>query len=143
MIPDFNTDGNLPAGIHEATLKEFKERFAYTTWRLHLFDKLLRLIEDLKAIKCKTVYIDGSYVTTKEVPGDYDACWENIGVDEAVLNTNPALMMRRRDLQEDWYGADVFPARVEEAASGLLFLDFFQIDKTTGKAKGIVKIEIG
>jgi hypothetical protein len=143
MIPDFKEDGNLPVGIHEATLEEFKKRFAHTIWRNQLYDKLLRLIEDLKTIGCKTVYIDGSYVTTKEVPGDYDACWENIGVDEDALVLNPALTFERRELQEEWYGADVFPARVEEAASGLLFLDFFQVDKATGFRKGIVKIEIG
>jgi hypothetical protein len=27
MIPDFNENGNLPAGFHKPTLMEFKSRF--------------------------------------------------------------------------------------------------------------------
>jgi hypothetical protein len=35
---------------------------------------------------CVTVYIDGSLVTAKETPGDFDACWEVTGVDVAQLD---------------------------------------------------------
>jgi Family of unknown function (DUF6932) len=36
------------------------------------------------------------------------------------------------------YRGDLFPAEVPEGASGKAFLDFFQADKRTGEAKGIV-----
>lgn len=35
----------------------------------------------LKAARCITIYIDGSFVTAKQKPGDFDACWEDNGVD--------------------------------------------------------------
>ena len=40
----------------------------------------------LKDAGCKTVYVDGSFVTGKERPGDFDACWEEEGVDPTILD---------------------------------------------------------
>jgi len=33
---------------------------------------------------CRRVYLDGSFVTSKPEPGDYDACWDIAGVDVEV-----------------------------------------------------------
>jgi hypothetical protein len=41
------------------------------------------------------------------------------------------------------YRGDLFPAEAPEGASGKAFLDFFQTDKRTGRAKGIVSLEPG
>ena len=35
---------------------------------------------------CRTVYLNGSFVTSKTFPNDYDACWEEAGVDPAALD---------------------------------------------------------
>ena len=32
------------------------------------------------------VYVDGSFVTEKETPGDFDACWEMDGIDPIKLD---------------------------------------------------------
>ena len=40
---------------------------------------------DLRNAGCRIAYIDGSFVTDKEFPGDYDGCWDMTGVDlEAI-----------------------------------------------------------
>ena len=44
------------------------------------------MLENLKAAGCRTVYVDGSFVTSKELPNDYDACWEEAGVDPETLD---------------------------------------------------------
>ena len=38
-------------------------------------------LEEFKKAGCQTVYINGSFVTSKELPNDYDCCWEEAGVD--------------------------------------------------------------
>lgn len=145
MIPDFNEDGNLPPGIHQATLAEIEERFAYNIKRRLLFDYLEKLIRDLRTIGSTAVYLDGSYTTNKVLPGDMDICWENTGVD---LNNAIAVMPVLWDLkpprkeQQRIYCADIFPANIIESASGKYFIDFFQCDKNTGNKKGIIKLEI-
>ena len=43
-------------------------------------------MRDLRAAGCKRAYIDGSFITTKEHPGDFDACWDLDGVDFDVID---------------------------------------------------------
>jgi hypothetical protein len=38
-------------------------------------------MSQLKAAGCRTIYINGSFVTSKPKPGDFDAGWEDNGVD--------------------------------------------------------------
>ncbi len=35
---------------------------------------------------CPGVYLDGSFVTSKEIPNDYDVCWDTAGVDQGKLD---------------------------------------------------------
>jgi len=145
MIPDFNEDGNLPPGIHQATLAEIEEKFAYNIKRRSLFDHLLKLISDLKIIGCKIIYLDGSFATKKILPGDMDICWDenNIDFDKAFYYM-PILfdLDFPRNEQQKIYCADIFPATLVEGNSKKFFLDFFQEDKSTNLPKGIIKLQI-
>ena len=64
------------AGIHLATWGEVTTRFGNTPWRRQLLYGLGMAINSLRRAGCRTVYIDGSFVTSKEIPNDFDACWE-------------------------------------------------------------------
>lgn len=145
MIPDFDKEGNLPPGIYQATLSEIEAKFTSSLKRKGHFELLKQLITDLKAIGCKTIYIDGSFITKKALPNDIDICWENKGLN---INTAKRIMPILWDFsngryeQQKKYHADIFPANCIEGSSSLCFLDFFQFDKHTGKAKGIIKLEI-
>lgn len=44
-------------------------------------------MEQLKAAGCQTIYIDGSFITTKSNPGDFDACWNSDRVDINYLKS--------------------------------------------------------
>jgi hypothetical protein len=82
VIPDFDvTTGNLPSGEHLATWQELVDRFGHTAWRRRLLAGLFEALRLLKAAGCGRAYIDGSFVTAKEEPGDFDACWDADGVD--------------------------------------------------------------
>lgn len=145
MIPEFGPDGALPPGIHITTLKEFEQRFSTTIVRRGMFIKLLKLIEDLRGIGCSAIYVDGSFTTTKRIPGDMDICWENTGVDSGVAFAKMPILFdfaNGRRNQQMIYNADIFPAHLIEGASGMYFIDFFQRDKATGNPKGIVQIDI-
>ena len=96
MIPASNALGELPPGIHTATLEEVEAVFAKTPRRRTLFDGLRRAMQNLKATGVRRVFIDGSFVTTKANPNDshdrpttpkvdvIDLCQiENVGVTRA------------------------------------------------------------
>ena len=57
---------------------------------------------------------------------------------ELILLNDPG----NRKLIQDQFCADVFPANTTETASGLMFKDFFQRDKNTNQAKGIIIIDL-
>lgn len=144
MIPNFTNGGLLPPGIHLATIDEVKLRFAYNNARIKIFEGILSLINDLKYVGCTTIFLDGSFVTSKLIPKDADICWENNGVDlNAVQTLLPALLNPGlQAILNSKYRSDVFPARIMELSSKKFFIDFFQNCKNTGLPKGIIKIEI-
>ncbi|MGA2133522.1 MAG: hypothetical protein ABSH50_14605 [Bryobacteraceae bacterium] len=47
-----------------------------------------------------------------------------------------------RARQKQRFGGEFFPAELPEGVTGRTFLEFFQIDKETGLAKGILAIDL-
>jgi hypothetical protein len=141
VLPDFDSDGALPPGIHEATWDEVVAFFGWTAHRQDLLAGLYDVLRDLQMAGCRRAYLDGSFVTGKEVPGDFDLCWDEDNVDWAKLH--PVLLATRppRLAQQARYRGDILP-NVVEAGSGMPFVDFFQNNKVTGGRKGIVAINV-
>ena len=142
MIPNFEHSGLLPPGIHLATWAEIVDRFGYNTQRDLLLDALRRALDALRAAGCVAAYLDGSFVTEKTVPGDYDMCWSLQGVDPTRLDPVLLNFDNHRQAMKAKYQGDLFPAEIPEGNSGKVFLDFFQTDKDTGAAKGVVLIDL-
>lgn len=81
------------------------------------------------------MYIDGSFVTIKLAPGDYDACWDIDGVNVEALDSVFLDFSKGRMAQKHKYLGEFFPAQMPEGASGRMFLEFFQTDKETDDQK--------
>jgi RNAse (barnase) inhibitor barstar len=146
MLPDFEADGNLPAGIHWAEgLTEVIDKFGYTEHRRRLLAGLSLALDNLRAAGCGTVYLNGSFVTSKEHPEDYDACWDVVGVDVARLDP---IFFDFKDFraaqaaQKAKYLGEFFPAQLQEGFNRVSFMEFFQTDKNTGARKGIVALDL-
>ncbi len=99
-------------------------------------------LANLKQANCQIVYLDGSFVTRKPFPNDYDACWDHAGVDLSALDPVLRIFDKGRAQQKAKYMGEFLPAFFQEGISKLSFLDFFQTDKATGKSKGIVVIDL-
>jgi hypothetical protein len=135
MIPSFDKHGNLPPGIYDATLKEIEQRFASAPERKRLFDGLKRLLENLKAAGCATLYLNGSFITEKELPEDYDCTWDPSGV-TAALDKDILKSLEERKAK---YLGDIFAHMPENG--GFPYLEYFQKDKNDNP-KGIIKIDL-
>lgn len=142
VLPDFDENGKLPRGVHEASWGEFVERFGNTEHRHRLLQGLKEALQALRAAGCKRVYIDGSFVTAKEVPNDWDGCWDTDGVDLAALDPILRQFANKRAAQKAKYLGEFFPAQMTNGGAGKVILEFFQTDKETGGAKGIVALEL-
>lgn len=141
-IPPFDEGGNLPPGIHDATWEEIVARFGYTARREELLTGLHEALVDLRDAGCKRAYLDGSFVTTKDEPGDFDACWEVAGVDADQLDPVLLTFADARRAQKERFGGELFPAEAGADPHGTRFLDYFQRDKITGEPKGIVTLDL-
>ena len=141
-IPPFREGGNLPRGIHEATWDEIVARFGTTAWRRELLAGVRDALESLRHAGCQRVYIDGSFVTAKEAPGDFDACWEIAGVDAGLLDPLLLDFSNARAAQKERFRGELFPAEAIADPDGTRFLDYFRRDKFTGEPKGIVALDL-
>ena len=130
----------LPAGVHTADLAEVARTFAINRWRRTLFDGLVKASRDLRKAGCARLYLDGSYVTGKPIPEDYDVCWDPAGVDRRLLAPVFQKFGNRRAAQKAAYRDEFFPSSATADTVGNTFLEFFQLDRFTGKRKGIVEV---
>jgi hypothetical protein len=143
VIPAFDAGGNLPPGIHPANWDEVITRYATNTRRRELADGLLEVLRSLKGAGCRMAYLDGSFVTAKELPGDFDACWEVAGIEAGRLDPELLDFSNHRAAQKARYGGELFPAETAAEPAGTTFLDYFQRDRDTGQPKGIIAVDLG
>lgn len=141
MIPTFRYDGKLPAGVHAAGWQEIEERFGQTPHRKRLLTGLLRAMRLLRLAGCGTIYLDGSFVTAKAEPGDFDACWNIEGIHAELIAPIFFDFSDGRAAQKEQFGGEFFPAQLPEGGTGKNWLDFFQQDRE-GRPKGIVIIDL-
>ena len=141
MIPLFQLDGNLPPGIHDATWQEAIERFGIGTYRTRLLQGLLTALRSLSQAGCLKIYLDGSFVSDKEFPGDFDVAWETENVKEGLLNPIFLEFSNLRQAQKQAFGGEFFPADWQADRQGRTYLEFFQSDQE-GTPKGIVAIDL-
>jgi hypothetical protein len=148
-IPELNVQGELPEGIHLASITEIEAAFGRSTERRQklMFGLKLALL-NLKSAGVNKVFINGSFTTQKEEPHDIDGCWSAEGdINLSVLDPlffdfeTSEEFTKARNQAVDKYGVDFFIAEWVEGESGKPFPEFFQVNRG-GDRKGIVKIEL-
>ena len=106
-------------------------------WRRELLVGLRLALLELRAAGCTRVFLDGSFVTAKQRPGDFDACWDTEGVDFDRLDPVLLTFDRGRATQKAKYGGELFLADAQAEPVGTLFREFFKVDRD-GNPKEIV-----
>lgn len=73
MIPEFNNEGYLPAGIHPATVDEIDQRFGRESEiRRVQMESLVWMIQLSNRAGVERIVVNGSFVTDKLEPNDVD-----------------------------------------------------------------------
>jgi hypothetical protein len=133
--------GNLPPGVHDATWDEVVAVFGSNPHRAALLAGLQRALDNLRQAGCGRVYLNGSFVTAKDEPADFDGCWEASGVDPRALDPTLLDFSNGRAAQKEKYGGELFIANSAADPAGGTFIDFFQRDRA-GQPKGIIAINL-
>src|SRR5262245_37683805 len=141
MIPPFdNATGYLPPGEHKATWGEFAKRFGFNPRRRRMLEGLMNALRNLRDAGCRVAIIDGSFVTRRSNPRDYDGVWEPGRVDVDLVDPVLLTFDNRRAAMKAKYAGELFPASFF-AAPGVRFREFFQFDRD-GRPKGTVRIAL-
>ncbi len=143
---EFEDNGCLPAGIHPMTWVDFYEKFSFSPKRKALLVGLQNAITALKQCGCTSIFIDGSFVTNKLEPNDYDACWEGDfnSIYHKMNELEPVFLEVRnpRKLQKEKYFGEFLHVTDIADSKGMCYLEFFQQIRYTTDKKGIVKINL-
>ena len=136
---EFNKNGTLNPGIHKMTWKEFYDFFSFSERRKELLNGLEKVLVIFREIEIPHFYIDGSFVTDKLEPEDWDSCFDcSIPQMQDLLKTYP--LFDRKE-QKKLYKGELFYALWEADEYGTKYLDFFQqIRGNSILKKGIVEL---
>ena len=145
MPIEYQPNGNLKIGIHLVTWDELVKEYGFNQRRLDLLNGLSNLIEDLKTCGCTILYIDGSFVTKKRNPGDYDACWREYDENHCLIKPGISFRILLEGTKEEQrlkYGGDIRAAFTFADYNDNSYLEFFQRDKGDKSKKGILQLNI-
>lgn len=141
MLPKLDpSTGYLPPGLHPADWSDLTLNFASNSHRALLVSGLLSAVKNLVAAGSGSILVDGSFVTAKVLPQDFDATWDPRGVD--FLKLDPVLLdfSNKRAAMKAKYFGELFPGTAI-AAPGKLFRDFFLTDRN-GIQKGVLDLNL-
>lgn len=142
MIPELTRLGILPPGVHGTTWSELSQRFGNNGQRKSILAGIRQAATVLTKAGCRRLWIDGSFVSSKAKPKDWDGCWDPFGVASSLLDPDFLDFSKAgRARMKTKYMADLFPASLPEGNTGLAFLNFFQQDRS-GDPKGLVTLDL-
>jgi hypothetical protein len=129
MIPPFNDDGYLPAGIHQATVEEIAARFGVESELRRVEMESVRWLLDLaRRAGVRRLIINGSFVSDKLEPNDVDcvllldaAYPLDQAADEELDAGLPFIDMKRVGaFQFDLFVNDIFATDRDDVPKGMI-----------------------
>ena len=130
-MPPFTESGYLPPGIWAMSWADFWERYGYNSRRANLLSGLMFALKLLVQANCQTIYIGGSFITSKERPNDIDGCFDGMGIDNSALDP----IFQDLDEQHARFGCEL---RMDFMSA---FQGFLQKNRD-GEPIGIVEIDL-
>lgn len=144
-LPAYNEDGDLPSGIHPATLAEALARFGQGSLQRRAVGGRLTRIYRLAASTghLARFVVFGSFVTAKADPRDVDVVLlMEDSFDVSALQGEAAVVFRHADADAQ-LGASIFWATRSGAFGGeQAFVEYWQV-RREGGLRGVIEIVSG
>jgi hypothetical protein len=141
-LPAFNEEGDLPPGVHRATLSHVLERFGRGAARRRaVADRLNRIYQLVKSTgRLARFVVFGSFVTAKTEPKDVDVVLlMEDDFDLASVAGEAALVFQHMEA-DAYFGASVFWTKRSGAVGGEeAMIEYWQVRREGGR-RGIVEI---
>jgi hypothetical protein len=141
-LPSFTNEGELPLGVHRATLTEVLERFGQGSPQRRLVaDRLQRIYQHAASTsQLARFVVFGSFVTAKPEPRDVDVVLlMEDSFDLKTVSGAAALLFKHMDADAH-FGASIFWTRRCGALGGeQAMIEYWQVRREGGQ-RGIVEI---
>jgi hypothetical protein len=144
-LPAFNTEGDLPPGVHRATLAEVLDRFGAGSLQRRAVADRVRRLYDLAAStgNLARFVVFGSFVTAKSEPNDVDIILLMEDTFDLASVTGEACLVFQHAQADAHLGASVFWTRRCGAIGGeQAMVEYWQVRREGGR-RGIVEITAG
>jgi hypothetical protein len=141
-LPAFNEVGDLPPGVHGATLSEVLERFGQgSVQRRAVADRLTRLYQLVTSTgQLARFVVFGSFITAKVDPNDIDIILVMKDTFDLASVTGDAALVFQHLEAHTRFGASVFWTRHSGAIGGeQAMIEYWQVRREGGQ-RGIVEI---
>lgn len=141
-LPPFNEEGDLPRGVHRATLPEVLERFGQgSVQRRAVADRLNRLYQLVASTgRLARFVVFGSFVTAKAEPNDVDIVLLMEDTFDLASVTGEAALPFQHMEAGARFGASVFWTRRSGAVGGEQAMVEYWQTRRDGGQRGIVEI---
>ena len=141
-LPAFNEDGDLPPGVHGATLSEVLTRFGQgSVQRGIVADRLTRIYQlAISTGQVTRVVVFGSFITAKAEPNDIDILLLMEDTFDLAVVTGEAAVVFQHLEAHVRFGASIFWTRRSGALGGeQAMMEYWQV-RCEGGQRGIVEI---
>lgn len=141
-LPAFNEDGDLPPGVHGATLPEVLARFGQgSVQRSVVADRLTRLYRlAISTRQVARVAVFGSFITAKAEPNDIDILLLMEDTFDLSTVIGEAAVVFQHLEAHTRFGASIFWTRRSGAIGGeQAMIEYWQVRREGGQ-RGIVEI---
>jgi hypothetical protein len=141
-LPSFNDEGDLPPGVHRATLTEVLERFGQgSVQRRAVADRLQRVYQLVVSTgQLVRFVVFGSFVTANDDPNDVDIILLMEDAFDLASVTGEAALPFQHMEADAHFGASVFWTRRSGAIGGeQAMIEYWQVRREGGR-RGIVEI---
>ena len=141
-LPAFNEDGDLPPGVHGATLSEVLARFGQgSATAARWTDRLTRLYQlAISTGQVARVAVFGSFITAKAEPNDIDLLLLMEDTFDLTVVTGEVAGVFQHMEAHARFGASVFWTRRSGAIGGeQAMIEYWQVRREGGQ-RGIVEI---
>jgi len=140
--PNYCDDGDLPVGIHQATLAEVMEHFGQSNFQRQVMAQRLARIYDLSQSTGQVArfIVYGSFITAKPFPNDVDVFLLMEDTFDSNQLSGESLVVFDHMACQNYEGASVFWIRKVAAIGGEHAAVEFWQTKRDGTLRGIVEV---
>ena len=146
-IPALNDFGLLPAGVHDCLGNEVQASFCATAARAAVWDAFQGFLEWVETLPGPvSIFVDGSFVTDKPVPGDVDVAIDITGCSKADQDVWLIAYHREHARLKREFRTDFYPVIVGAGHDFTAFFQYVRVDDALsrgapdGTRKGILRL---